>query len=63
MISFMSALSVDILAFFMTETEGPTQVTKTNLQRLLISSPVWKKIKIKNQDRVNRSTVAQMAAR
>ena len=40
--SFMSALSVDILAFFMTETEGPTQVTKTNLQRLLISSPVWK---------------------
>ena len=41
--SFMSALSVDIFAFFMTETEGPTQVTKTNLQRLLISSPVWKK--------------------
>jgi hypothetical protein len=26
----------------MTDTEGPTQVTKTNLQRLLISSPVWK---------------------
>ena len=38
--SFISALSVDILAFFMTETDGPTQVTKTNLALLLSSSPV-----------------------
>ena len=41
--SFIKALSVDILAFFMTETPGPIQVTMTNLARLLISSPVWKK--------------------
>ena len=39
--SFMSALSVDILAFFITETLGPTQVTITNLDLLDISSPVW----------------------
>lgn len=39
-ISFMSALSVDILAFFITETDGPTHVTKMNFARLLISSPV-----------------------
>ena len=38
--SFMSALSVDILAFFITETFGPTQVTITNLDLLDISSPV-----------------------
>ena len=43
MTSFIKALSVDILAFFITETLGPTQVTSTNLARLLISSPVWKK--------------------
>ena len=47
--SFMRALSVDILAFFMTETEGPTQVTKTNLHLLLISSPVCKKKKAKSK--------------
>lgn len=40
--SFISALSVDILAFFMTETVGPTHVTNTNLLLLLISSPVCK---------------------
>ena len=40
MISFISALSVDILAFFMTDTFGPTQVQNTNLERLDISSPV-----------------------
>ena len=51
MMSFMSALSVDIFAFFMTETDGPTHVTKTNLARLLISSPVCQKIvKIKTNE-------------
>ena len=44
--SFIKALSVDILAFFMTETPGPIQVTMTNLARLLISSPVWKNTKV-----------------
>ena len=43
MMSFKRALSVDILAFFITDTFCPTQVTSTNLARLLISSPVWKK--------------------
>ena len=43
MTSFIKALSVDILAFFITETLGPTHVTSTNLARLLISSPVYKK--------------------
>ena len=43
MTSFMRALSVDIFAFFMTETDGPTHVTNTNLDLLLISSPVWRK--------------------
>ncbi len=40
MISFMRSLSVDILAFFMTDTLLPTHVRKTNLDRLDISSPV-----------------------
>ena len=44
MISFMRALSVDIFAFFITETEGPTQVTNTNFALLLISSPVYNKM-------------------
>ena len=36
----MTPLSVLILAFFRGLTEGPTQVMKANLDRLLISSPV-----------------------
>ena len=40
----MRALSVDIFAFFITETEGPTQVTNTNFALLLISSPVYNKM-------------------
>ena len=44
MISFMRALSVDIFAFFITETEGPTQVTNTNFALLLISSPVYNRM-------------------
>ena len=38
--SFIRALSVDIFAFFMTDTLGPTQVHITNLDLLDISSPV-----------------------
>ena len=45
MMSFISALSVDILAFFITETLGPTQVTITNFDLLDISSPVWEHFK------------------
>jgi hypothetical protein len=40
MISFMRALSVDILAFFITDTLLPTQVRNTNLDLFDISSPV-----------------------
>ena len=40
MMSLSSALSVDILAFFITDTLGPTQVQNTNLDRFDISSPV-----------------------
>ena len=40
MMSFIRALSVDILALFITETLDPTQVTITNLDLLDISSPV-----------------------
>ncbi len=40
MISLMTALSVDIFAFFMTDTDGPTQVRRTNLARFDSSSPV-----------------------
>ena len=40
MMSLRRALSVDILAFFITDTLGPTQVQKTNFDRFDISSPV-----------------------
>ena len=40
MMSLSRALSVDILAFFITDTLGPTQVQNTNFDRLDISSPV-----------------------
>ena len=40
MTSFTKALSVPILAFFMTDTFGPIQVQKTNFDLLDSSSPV-----------------------
>ena len=42
MMSLRRALSVDILAFFITDTLGPTQVQKTNFDLLDSSSPVCK---------------------
>ena len=41
MTSLTRALSVPILAFFITDTLGPIQVQNTNFERFDNSSPVW----------------------